>query len=128
MDLEALAKELAAKFGDDAAQHALMRVVERGWHLDPGENQVERFAKVCAKNFRLNQLMQTNRLDYRMPESTVPAPQLARAEAREALRTLEPILVAGTFWGPKEYAARTGVNVITVGTRLTRARRRLPKS
>lgn len=116
MDLDALSRELARKFGEDAAQHALMRVVEKGWHLTPGANEVERFAKVCAHHFKLTQVMRDARRGE-FPLMTQRANALALAEARQELSRLDPLLVDAAFWGSEEAAQMHGVSPITARTR-----------
>lgn len=125
LNLEALSVELTRKWGEDAAQHALMRIVEKGWHLDPGENEVIRFARVTAKNYRitLRERYEARVVDE-VPEIPILPSQLGRAEAREALSALlreNPTAVIRAVTGSHSETARVmGVRVGTVKSRLNR--------
>lgn len=124
MDLESLSAELTRKFGEDAAQHALMRIVERGWHVTPGENKVEHFAKVCAYHFKMTEVVRQGRMDS-LPEQVQRANALDLADARQQLMRLDPVLLDATFWGQEEAAKMYGVERVTIGTRVHRQKRRL---
>jgi DNA-directed RNA polymerase specialized sigma24 family protein len=122
-NIEALSQELTRKFGEDAAQHAIMRVVEKGWHLDAGTNEVERFAKVCAYHFKLSELEQKKREPAVEPgpsQLRADADALRQAQAREELERLPEIVVEQAFWGNAETARRRGVAVGTVKSRISR--------
>lgn len=136
-DLEALQAELTRKWGEDAAQHALMRIVEKGWHLDPGANEVERFARVAAKHYALDQKMARVRqrlFDYSTEELTAAqssvmaqAPtQERRAIARQTLSRLlrrnPTAVIRGMVEDHTQAAQVMQVAVGTVKSRLHRGR------
>jgi hypothetical protein len=125
IDFDALYRELSGKFGEDAAQHALMRVVEKGWHLDPGTNEVVRFAKVCAYHFKMSEKSYVKKWDELQSELIPQAPEALRlAEAREALKALDPIIVDSAFLGQEDAAKKYRVAKATIGSRVFRAKRR----
>lgn len=116
VDLEQLSQELHSQFDADAAQHALLHVVMKGWHLNEGENQVRRYAKKCAKVFQLSwdradrmgrvareRLVGDDQLALRAPK--VSPPQLNRLIAQEALEPLrEETILMGLGFTQKEVA------------------------
>jgi len=127
VDLETLGRELARRWGEDAAQHALLRIVEKGWHLDPGVNEVERFARVTAKNFSL-----TFRNRHKHGEAGEEVPlggvsltqeptQERLALARDRLKKQSPLsIVKGMGYTYREIAAQEGIPLGTVKSRLHR--------
>lgn len=130
-DLGSLHQELTRKWGEDAAQHALMRIVEKGWHLDPGDNRVDRFARVVAMHYALDQ--KTERTRHRtadLPPDEWDLPQDPEQEritlARERLHELGPaalaLAVTGSYAGAGELL---GVAEGTIKSRVHRAKRRV---
>lgn len=123
IDLDLLRRDLVRKFGDDAAQHAILRVIERGWHETPGTNEVQRFARVVAKNFLTDQRNRQARhigeeVLSTFSDGTNPHRDLV---TREALKALDPIVVESAFYGQEECAKRRGIPVGTVKSKVSRS-------
>lgn len=134
--LSALWEELAKKWGEDAAQHAMQRIVEKGWHLDPGENKVEHFARVVASHYALDRKMEKARrhlFDTPVTDELLNLPSLGQApeqerrvEARQCLDRLGPeALALGVMGNYEEAGEALGIPSGTVKSRLHRAKRRL---
>lgn len=124
-ELSTLTRELTKKWGEDAAQYALMKVVERGWIDHPGTHEVTRYAKVTAKNYRLDSFKQLKFQSHDSTEegSTRKDEPLLRAEARQELSRQSPTALMVAYQGHAETAKTLGINKVTVRTRLHKGRK-----
>lgn len=125
--VEGVARRLRAAYGPDVAQEAVARGLRSGAFARvppvPWAYWVTTARNVIRERARRRRL-EARVADEIAREGWVRAGQLARAEAREALRDAPPEVALAAVLGPKRAAEVTGVPEGTVRTRLMRWRRR----